>query len=63
VQEEVAALEAAGSEVVVIRADAEALAAMGDNSLDPSFRAAAVDAGLRQGRAAAGQLRATWTDG
>lgn len=62
VQDEIAALEVAGSEVAVIRADADALAAMGDNPLDPTFRGAAVDAGLRQGRAAADQLRATWVD-
>jgi len=58
--EELAALEASGSAVVVVQADEVALAAMGDNPLDPELRAAAVDEGLRQGRASAEALRAAW---
>jgi NTE family protein len=60
--DELAAIEAGGSRVAVIQADPEALAAMGDNPLDPSMRGPAVEAGLRQGRAAADALRLTWTD-
>jgi NTE family protein len=58
--DELAALRASGSDVVVIQADVDALAAMGDNPLDPAFRSAAVDSGLRQGRAAADGLAAVW---
>ena len=61
--EELAALEASGSEVIVIQADAGALAAMGDNPLDPAFRAASVDEGLRQGAALASVVRDGWLDG
>jgi NTE family protein len=58
--EELAALEATGSQVLVIQADEDALAAMGDNPLDPAFRAQAVDAGLRQGAALAAVVRDRW---
>ena len=61
--EEVAALEQAGSRVVVVQADAEALAAIGDNPLDPARRGAAVDAGLRQGRATGDAVRDLWLGG
>ena len=57
---ELAALEATGSEVIVIQADEDALIAMGDNPLDPAFRAVAVDAGLRQGAALAAVVRDGW---
>jgi NTE family protein len=58
--DEIAMLERAGSRVLALRADADALAAMGTNALDPAFRAPAVEAGLRQGRAAADAVRAVW---
>jgi NTE family protein len=48
---EVSALRATGSAVRVINADADAIAAMGPNSLDPRFRAAAAEHGRRQGLA------------
>jgi NTE family protein len=59
--QELAALEARGSHVEVVQADADALGAFGDNPLDPSRRAPAVEAGLRQGRQAADRLRPAWT--
>ena len=58
---EVAALRADGSEVVVIGADDEAAAAMGPNPLDPEYRAVSVEAGQRQGAAAADAVRALFT--
>jgi hypothetical protein len=36
---------------------------MGDNPLDPAFRAASVDEGLRQGAALASVVRDGWLDG
>ena len=57
---EVAGVERTGSRVIVIQADADALAAMGDNPLDPARRAAAVDEGIRQGRLAAAAVRDGW---
>lgn len=53
---EVSALRATGSGVRVINADADAVAAMGPNSLDPRFRAAAAEHGRRQGRAYAARM-------
>jgi len=58
--DELAVLAAAGRSVDVIAADAEALEGMGSNPLDPELRAAAVDEGRRQGRAAALRLRTRW---
>ena len=60
--EEIAALEASGSTVIVIQADDAGLAAIGDNPLDPAFRGQAVDAGLRQGAALAAVVREGWVD-
>lgn len=54
VHEEIHELESAGSHVVMIHTDADAIAAMGINSLDPTFRAPSAEHGRRQGRAAAG---------
>lgn len=51
VEEELGALREAGAEVRFITADADAVAAMGPNSLDPRFRAVAAEHGRRQGRA------------
>ena len=45
-------LTASGSTVRMIVADAEAIEAMGPNSLDPRFRRAAAEHGRRQGRIA-----------
>ena len=45
-------LKASGSTVRMIVADAEAIEAMGPNSLDPRFRRAAAEHGRRQGRIA-----------
>jgi len=56
----VAAFERSGSRVLVAQADADALAAMGDNPLDPAFRSAAIDEGLRQGRLVAASVRDGW---
>jgi len=47
---EVASLEAAGARVIAIEPEPEARSAMGINALDPSTRAAAAQAGRRQGR-------------
>ncbi|WP_433046849.1 patatin-like phospholipase family protein [Dactylosporangium sp. CS-033363] len=47
---------------LVIEPDEAALEAIGPNALDPSRRAAAAEAGLRQGEALAGAVRAIWTD-
>jgi NTE family protein len=47
-------LRAAGARVRFVQADAEAVAAMGPNSLDPRFRRVAAEHGRRQGRAFTG---------
>ncbi len=57
---QVTALRDAGSEVVVVVPDADALAAFGDNLMDPSTRPPAARAGHAQGLAASGLLR-TWS--
>jgi NTE family protein len=57
---EVAFLEAGGSTVVVLRVDDDAMAAMGPNALDPAMRAPALDAGRRQGEAAAADIAELW---
>jgi NTE family protein len=49
---ELAELTASGSTIHVIVADAEAIEAMGPNSLDPRFRRVAAEHGRRQGRTA-----------
>jgi len=46
-------LKASGSTIRMIVADAEAIEAMGPNSLDPRFRRVAAEHGRRQGRIAA----------
>ncbi len=58
---EQALLEAQGSAVLLVHADAAALAAIGPNALDPARRSASARAGQAQGRAVAGQVRAFWT--
>jgi len=59
---EVPALEVGGSAVAILRADEEALAAMGPNPLDPAMRRPAFEAGLRQGAAAAEDISWLWAD-
>jgi NTE family protein len=55
---ELRVLQQSGATVVLLRADAEAIASFGPNGLDPAFRAAAAEAGLRQAERMAGELRA-----
>lgn len=57
---EVPVLEESGSTVAVLRADTEALQAMGPNPLDPAMRAPAFAAGRRQGEAAADDVGWLW---
>jgi len=57
---EVATLEAAGATVEAVYPDDEAAAVMGVNVMDPSLVSPAIDAGQRQGRAAAGSVRDFW---
>jgi NTE family protein len=45
-------LEARGATVAIVEPDAEALAAFGPNVLDPAYRHAAAEAGLRQAASA-----------
>jgi NTE family protein len=52
VKAELDALSAAGATVRLIRCDADAIDAMGPNSLDPRFRRVAAEHGRRQGRTA-----------
>jgi NTE family protein len=53
---EVDALRQAGSQVVVVNADDEAVAAMGINPLDPAYRRPALEHGRRQGDVASGPV-------
>ena len=55
---ELRVLEQSGATVVLLRADAEAIASFGPNGLDPAFRVAAAEAGLRQAGDMASELRA-----
>jgi NTE family protein len=57
---EVETLRSAGSTVDVILPDAQAQEAFGPNLMDPSRRAAAAEAGLRQGTEAAARLASLW---
>lgn len=56
-------LRAGGADVVVIAADEAALARIGDNVLDPTRRAPALEEGQRQGQQAAPAARALWNEG
>jgi NTE family protein len=58
--EQVTALRAAGATVVVVKADEEVLAAMGNNPLDPAVRTPTALAGQRQGAALATMISAFW---
>jgi NTE family protein len=53
-------LEAAGSKVLVICADASSVAAFGSNPLDPSTRTPSAIAGRNQGAAVADEVRSFW---
>ena len=53
-------LQADGTTVMVISADEAALARIGDNVLDPSRRAPALEEGERQGAAAAAEVAVLW---
>lgn len=57
VRDEITELESHGSTVAMIHTDAAAIAAMGINSLEPSFRRASAEHGRRQGHDAASRLR------
>jgi NTE family protein len=59
VEREIAGTGAARS--LLIEPDEAALEAIGPNVLDPARRAAAVDAGLRQGKELAAAVRAVWS--
>jgi len=52
IRKEIDDLAANGSQVHVIVTDSDAIAAMGPNSLNPRFRQAAAEHGLRQGKTA-----------
>ena len=53
-------LQTQGASVLVLEPDAESLAAMGSNILDPSRSPAAAKAGLQQGRQLAALVSAFW---
>jgi NTE family protein len=55
---ELRVLEQSGATVVLLRADAESIASFGPNGMDPAFRVAAAEAGLRQAGDMASELRA-----
>ncbi len=57
---EIAALRDSGTNVELVVPDASSIGAFGDNLMDPSFSAAAAQAGLAQGIAQAASIRAAW---
>jgi NTE family protein len=61
-EREVDGLRRQGSTVLVVSADDAALSRFGDNPLDPSRRAPALEEGRRQGAAAGRAIRALWQD-
>jgi NTE family protein len=60
VEQQAAALRAAGSAVVVVSPDREAKKRMGRNSLDPRLRRAAAETGYRQGALELERVAAIW---
>jgi NTE family protein len=60
VGEQIAALRAEGARVALVSPDAEALAAIGRNVLDPAHRAAAARAGRAQAASAAAEVAGAW---
>ncbi|HEV2656855.1 MAG TPA: patatin-like phospholipase family protein [Ktedonobacteraceae bacterium] len=61
-EEELAELQQAGSQSLVITPDAASTAARGPNPLDASRRAPSAQAGREQGRSLAESVRRFWTD-
>jgi NTE family protein len=61
VEQQADALRAAGSSVVVVSPDRDAAARMGRNSLDPSRRAAAADAGYLQAAQELDRVAVVWS--
>ena len=61
-ESEVDGLRRQGTRVLVVSADAAALASFGDNPLDPSRRAPALEAGRRQGEGAVSTVRTLWQE-
>ncbi len=61
-EEELAELQQAGSQFLVITPDEASTAARGPNALDASRRATSVQAGREQGRSLAESVRQFWTD-
>lgn len=59
--EEVADLEVAGSQVLVVEADEDSVAAFGNNPLDAASRAPSARAGRRQAEKLVDTVRALWT--
>ncbi len=59
-ESEVEALRAAGSIVEYVLPDAGSMEAFGPSRMDPTRSRPAAEAGMRQGRAAAAQLRTVW---
>lgn len=59
---EIQALQETGCRVHVVVPNEDAAAAIGDNVLDPSLRAAAAEAGLAMADKAAARIRPDWTD-
>lgn len=58
--DQVAELRAGGSRVETVFPDGDALAAFGQNMMDPSTRPPSARAGFRQGRSQAGRLAGFW---
>jgi NTE family protein len=61
-KEELAQLETSGSQVMVITPDEESLEAKGPNPLDANFRGVSAEAGRRQGKEIAGDVKLFWKD-
>jgi NTE family protein len=61
VEKQADALRAAGSSVVVVSPDRDAASRMGRNSLDPSRRAAAADAGYLQAAQEVDRVAVVWS--
>jgi len=59
-QAEVEQLRATGSQVEVIVPDAEAIERFGPNLMDPTRRAGALEAGIRQGKETLAQIQGVW---
>ncbi len=62
INREVDAARAQGSEVTIVRPDAESATARGSNGLDPTRMRVSAEAGLRQAAAVAADLYTIWND-